>query len=84
MKDLQHHRVEIKDFIATVTVNRPPVNAQNRALREEGTAIFDMLGDRDDVRVIILTAAGRYFFGGRRHQGKTELFARAGILHKPQ
>ncbi len=27
--------VSIKDYIATVTINRPPVNAQNNKLREE-------------------------------------------------
>ena len=64
MKDLEHHRVEIADHIATVTVDRPPVNAQNRALREEGIAIFDALGDTEEVRVVILTAAGKYFSAG--------------------
>ena len=27
--------VEVADFVATVTLNRPPVNAQNRLFREE-------------------------------------------------
>lgn len=64
MNSLNFHDVDIASYVATVTVNRPPVNAQNRSLREEGTAIFDELGDRDDVRVIILTAAGQYFSAG--------------------
>lgn len=64
MKELQFHKVDIVDNIATVTVDRPPVNAQNRDLRTEGVAIFDELGDRDDVRVIILTAAGKFFSAG--------------------
>ena len=64
MMDLSHHRLEIADHVATVTVDRPPVNAQNRALREEGIALFDALGDRDDVRVVILTASGRFFSAG--------------------
>lgn len=64
MKDWKFHKVEVADHIATVTVDRPPVNAQNRQLREEGTEVFDELGDRSDVRVIILTATGKYFSAG--------------------
>lgn len=33
----------------------------NRAFREELPTIFDELSDRDDVRAIILTGAGRAF-----------------------
>ena len=58
------HSIEIEDFIATVTIDRPPVNAQNRELRRELIETFDSLGDRDDVRVVILTAAGKYFSAG--------------------
>ncbi|MEO1987238.1 MAG: enoyl-CoA hydratase/isomerase family protein [Martelella sp.] len=77
MKDLEHHKVEIADHIATVTVDRPPVNAQNRALREEGIRIFDALGDLDEVRVVILTAAGKYFSAG------ADIKERQGFAPKP-
>lgn len=56
--------VDVADFVATVTMNRPPVNAQNRRFREEIIAIFDNLSDRADVRAIVLTGAGKTFSAG--------------------
>jgi enoyl-CoA hydratase len=57
--------VEVSDFIATVTLDRPPVNAVNRdtlvALRDA----FTSLNERRDVHVAIFTGAGsRAFIGG--------------------
>lgn len=60
----EQYRVDVADFVATVTFDRPPVNAVNRQSREELLQVFDMLGDRDDVRAIILTASGKYFSAG--------------------
>jgi enoyl-CoA hydratase len=57
-------RVEVVDFVATVTLDRPPVNAQNRAFREELITIFDSLSDRPDVRAVVLTGAGKTFSAG--------------------
>jgi enoyl-CoA hydratase len=57
-------KVEVADFVATVTLARPPVNAQNRRFREEITAIFDTLSDRADVRAVVLTGDGKTFSAG--------------------
>lgn len=57
-------KVEIADHIATVVIDRPPVNAQNRQFREEIVSIFDRLGDSPDIRAIILTGAGKTFSAG--------------------
>jgi enoyl-CoA hydratase len=57
-------KVEVADHVATVTLARPPVNAQNRRFREEITAIFDMLSDRTDVRAVVLTGDGKTFSAG--------------------
>jgi len=57
-------RLEVKDNIAIVTCDRPPVHAQNRQFREEMIEIFDAMSDRDDVHVVILTATGKYFSAG--------------------
>lgn len=54
----------VEDGIATVTMNRPPVNAQNLGFRQELIALFDELSVREDVRVIILTGAGSVFSAG--------------------
>lgn len=56
--------VEIRDYVARVTIARPPVNAQNNAMREEFQHVFDELGDRADVRAIVLTGEGKAFSAG--------------------
>ena len=55
---------EIGDHVATVTMNKPPVNAQDRQFHEEMMAVFDELSDRDDVRAVVLTGAGKVFSAG--------------------
>ena len=56
--ELEHFRLTVADGIATVVFDRPPVNAQNQKTREEFIRLFDALGDRDDVRVVVLTGNG--------------------------
>lgn len=56
--------LEVAEFVATVTLDRPPVNAQNAACRAELTRVFDELHDRADVRAVVLTGAGRAFSAG--------------------
>jgi enoyl-CoA hydratase len=57
-------KLTVQDHIATVVMDRPPVNAQNTAFREELIEAFDSFTDRDDVRVAILTGFGRMFSAG--------------------
>jgi len=64
MSDLETITLDVADFIATVTINRPPVNAQNNRFREEICTVIDALGDRADVRAIVLTGAGKAFSAG--------------------
>ncbi|MDF0601376.1 enoyl-CoA hydratase/isomerase family protein [Psychromarinibacter sp. C21-152] len=56
--------LDVTDFVATITIDRPPVNAQNNRFREELAGIVDELGDRADVRAIVLTGAGKAFSAG--------------------
>jgi enoyl-CoA hydratase/carnithine racemase len=57
--------VEVQDFLATVTLNRPQkLNAYTSLMGEELTHAYETLGKRDDVRVIIMTGAGRGFCSG--------------------
>jgi len=56
--------VTVLDYIAVVKINRPPVNAQNNRLREEMQMVMDSLGDRGDVRAIVLTGEGKAFSAG--------------------
>src|SRR2546423_685679 len=62
--NLETVRLDVADFIATVTIDRPPVNAQNQKAREELIRVFDAIGHRDDERVAILAAAGKVFAAG--------------------
>lgn len=60
----EHLLLTVEDRIATVTLNRPPVNAQNAGLRAEITEVFDLLSDREDVMVVVLTGSGKVFSAG--------------------
>ena len=75
--DLEQFRLDIADGIATVTFDRPPVNAQNRRTRDELIRIFDEISDRDDIRVAILTGAGNMFSAG------ADLKERVDLVHEP-
>jgi enoyl-CoA hydratase len=58
-------RVEVRDHIATVTLDRPPVNAVDRAANEELREVFGSFDDDLDVHVAIFTGAGtRAFIAG--------------------
>ena len=62
MNNLQLH---VSDLVATVTLNRPEVrNAFNEALISEITQTFQELGQRDDVRCVVLAANGTAFCAG--------------------
>src|SRR5262245_39843564 len=64
MDDLKMLDVQITDHIAVVTMDNPPVNAQNAALQDEMIGVFDRLSDLDDVRVAVLTGKGKCFCAG--------------------
>jgi enoyl-CoA hydratase len=74
----EQYRVDVADFVATVTFDRPPVNAVNRQSREELIQVFDALSDRDDVRAVILTASGNYFSAGADVKERPSLTREAG------
>ena len=57
-------QIEIADGVAVVTMNAPPVNAQNRQLQDEIAETFDYLSDDEDVRAVVFTGAGKVFSAG--------------------
>ena len=89
-------RLEKKDYITTITLNRPDrLNALTYQLADE---LFDAFAsaDRDDeTRVVVLTGAGRAFSagadlkeggGGRHEVGHTladRLFQAVNVIEKP-
>ena len=62
--ELENLLYTVKDHVAVITLNRPPVNAQNRRIREELMSLFDGFGDDDEVRCIVLTGSGKVFSAG--------------------
>jgi enoyl-CoA hydratase len=69
--------LKVERNIATVTFDRPPVNAQNRLSREEFIRVFDHVSDREDVRAVILTGAGKVFSAG------ADVKERVDLVHEP-
>ncbi len=63
-------RTEISDHIAVVTMDAPPVNAVSTEFMEEMIAAIDRLNDLPDVRVAIITGAGRCFSAGADIKGR--------------
>lgn len=62
--DLQLIKIAVADHIAVVTMDHPPVNAQNAQFNLEMAYAFDMISDRRDIRVAVLTGAGKVFSAG--------------------
>jgi 2-(1,2-epoxy-1,2-dihydrophenyl)acetyl-CoA isomerase len=57
--------LEVADGVGTVTLNRPDaLNALNFALKAELASCWQEIKERDDVRVVLLTGAGRAFCAG--------------------
>ncbi|NQV58490.1 MAG: enoyl-CoA hydratase/isomerase family protein [Alphaproteobacteria bacterium] len=63
-------RCEINDHIALVTMDNPPVNAQDQQFHEEMMLVFDTISDMDEVRVAVLTGAGKIFSAGANIKNK--------------
>jgi len=63
-------RTEIADHIAVVTMDSPPVNAVSTAFMEEMIAAVDRLNDLDEVRVVVITGAGKCFSAGADIKGR--------------
>ena len=62
--DLELIRIDVTEFVALVTMDAPPVNAQNARFNVELSYAMDTLSDREDVRAVILTGAGKVFSAG--------------------
>jgi enoyl-CoA hydratase len=65
MSTYEFLRVETgEQGIATVTMQRPPVNAVNQVMYRELRSMFEELAAREDVNVVILAGDGKHFCGG--------------------
>ena len=65
MKKYETIILEKKENIATITLNRPEkLNAENPKLADELIDVFGVVDEDDDVRVVVITGAGRAFCVG--------------------
>ena len=63
--DFQDILFDVKDGIATITLNRPDkLNAFTGRMMYEIIAALDITDADDDVKVVIFTGAGRAFCAG--------------------
>lgn len=60
----QPYRIEIKDHIAILTIHRPPVNALDSGDWLKLATELDDLGQRSDVKVIVMAGDGKGFCAG--------------------
>lgn len=82
MSEAETVRLDVNEGIAVVTLDRPPVNAQNAGIRERLIEVFDELSDREDVRVVILAAAGKVFSAGADIKERGDVAAKTGAYRR--
>jgi enoyl-CoA hydratase/carnithine racemase len=70
---------DVADGIATVTLDRPEkLNAFTTRMMHELLEVFDLIDADDNVRVVIMTGAGRAFCAGADLSSGAETFAHGG------
>lgn len=73
---MEHIRTEIKQHVATITLNRAEkLNAVTPAMSEELVARIREFNDRSDVRVLVLTGAGEKAFCAGSDIGELDTYA---------
>ncbi len=65
-------KVEIDGHVAVFTIDSPPVNALTRTLNDELTHALDKVSELDDIRVVVLTGAGKVFCAGADLKGRAQ------------
>jgi enoyl-CoA hydratase len=73
-------KYSLADYIATLTLDAPPVNALTRTLNDELTLAMDRISEMDDVRVVVLTGAGKVFCAGADLKGRASVIKAPGDL----
>jgi len=80
MDDLTQVKIQLEGHVATVTMDNPPVNALSRVLNDELTLALDRISELDDIRVVVLTGAGKVFCAGADLKGRAEIIKGPGDL----
>lgn len=75
----EHSKTEIADGIMTLTLNRPEkLNAYTAQMGDEIAYAFEQADLNDDVRVVVLTGAGRGFCAGADISSGSDSFGDSG------
>jgi enoyl-CoA hydratase len=78
MDDLTQLKVDVDGHVASLTMDNPPVNALSRVLNDELTLALDRISEIDDIRVVVLTGAGKIFCAGADLKGRAQNIRAAG------
>ena len=74
MNDLTQLHFHLDNYVATLTMDAPPVNALTRTLNDELTLALDRISEMDEVRAVVLTGAGKIFCAGAEPRRRDNLF----------
>jgi enoyl-CoA hydratase len=80
LDDLTQLKISVADHIAVLTMDSPPVNALTRVLNDELTLALDRISELDEIRVVVLTGAGKVFCAGADLKGRAEVIKGPGDL----
>lgn len=80
LKNLTELTFDFRDGIAVMELSSPPVNALTKVLTEELTLALDTVNEIDEVRVIVLTGAGKHFCAGADLKGRKDIIRGPGDL----
>ena len=73
--DYEQIRFDVTDGVATITLHRPErMNAYTTRMGEEMRDAFQVADERDDVRAVVVTGAGRAFCAGADLEGGGRIF----------
>ena len=70
--------IAVENYVAVITMNNPPVNARGQQFHEDMMSAMDGISDRNDIRVAILTGAGKCFSAGADLKAKANRTGGAG------
>lgn len=77
--DTEFIKCDVSDYIAVVTMDHPPVNAQNTQFHHEMMEVFDAISDMAEARVVVLTGAGKIFSAGADIKARAERGSGPGV-----
>jgi enoyl-CoA hydratase len=61
---LDYFKVEVKDSVGIITLNKPPANALSSHVLKELSSVLDELEQSEHVRVLVIHGEGRFFSAG--------------------